>query len=326
MSRAIAPRVEHYVSPSEWGAGANGQPRKMFNYGDGLVAVLVSGRSGGETREVYRFRYCINSKSSTLHIGAGGPAHFEGARRHADVVNEEVKANRAKKSSLEERTKRIGKEQKSRKKERSDSGFRNRDDLIRFVAHLQKQVFSSQVSLLTILHISTLLDLWQLLNMKYEDIGWFGNSMHISICLDRRNKNAKNKFALPNSSKNCFSSFLSQKMDMKPHEYVFCDLKEKPMESLHDLIGMEIRKAGIIYPVSFDSLRNQFINEFSEHGLIEKTVLEKFIGFRHHLPHMSLIKDGNFYICSKEYGRSTQAVIHSILEIWDRNLFPNDVR
>lgn len=322
MSRAIAPRVEQYVSPSAWGVEAYGQPRKMFNYGDGLVAVLVPGRKGSEKREIYRFRYCINGRSSTLHIGDGGQENFEGARKFSDSENIKVKANRAQNSSLEARAKRIGKEQKSRKKESSDRGFRNRDDLIRFVAHLQRQVYSSQLALLTILHISTLLDLWQLLKLKREDIQFNRNLIEISIFLDSRNKKAKHKFVLPNFSRDCFSSFLSRNSEINPDEHVFNELQKTSIESFEELIGAEIYRAGIAYPVEINSLRNEFIKEFSEHGLIGKSVLEKFFGFKSLLADMKLLEDGKNYVYEFNYRRSTEAVTRFILEKWDQGLFP----
>jgi hypothetical protein len=322
MSRAIAPRVEQYVSPSAWGVEADGQPRKMFNYGDGLVAVLVPGRKGSEKREIYRFRYCINGRSSTLHIGDGGQENFEGARKFSDSENTKIKQDRAQNSSLEERAKRIGKQQKSRKKERSDRGFKNRNDLIRFVAHLERQVSSSEIALLTILHISTLLDIWQLWKLKYEDLNRNGNWMAISICLDSRNKKAKYKFILPNFSRNCFSKFLSNNKSTEPDDYIFSDLIGKSNENLQELIGIEIYRAGMAYPVEINSLRNEFIKEFSEHGLIDKSVLEKFFGFKNLLTNIKLLEDSKNYVYETNYCTSTESVTRFILEKWDQGLFP----
>lgn len=322
MSRAIAPRVGQYVSPSAWGVEAYGQPRKMFNYGDGLVAVLVPGRKGSEKREIYRFRYCINGRSSTLHIGDGGQENFEGARKFSDSENIKVKANRAQNSSLEARAKRIGKEQKPRKKESSDRGFRNREDLIKFVYHLRQQVSSSQLALLTILHISTLLDLWQLLRLKNEDILFNRNLIEISIFLDSRNKNAKHKLVLPNFSSDCFLRFRSGKNEINPDEHVFNELQKTSTGSFQELIGTEIYRAGIAYPVEINSLRNEFIKEFSEHGLIDKSVLEKFFGFRNLLTNMKLLEDGKNYVYESNYRTSTEPVTRFILEKWDQGLYP----
>lgn len=326
MSRPLSPRVEEYQHPSQWGENANGQPRKMFNYGDGLVAVWAPGPKGGEKKEIFRFRYCINGRPSTVHIGDGGLGSFDAARIFSDAENSKVQNERAQQSSLEERAKRIGYAQKSRKMEKKiNRGFRNYRDLIAFIAYLRNQDISNQIAMLIILHISTLLDIAQLVCLKHKDVIRNNGAIYFSVFLNSRNRKARNQIQLINYARNSFSKFEYKIQQGKPDEYLFNDLRDKSLGELQDLVDVETHRSGIEYRVDIDDLRNEFVNRFSRFGLIEKDVLKKFFGLKLFLSNMDLSSDGLSYIYKNDFYRSTEPVARSILGNWDQSLsgFPH---
>ena len=318
MSRAIAARVENYTYPAMWGEGKNGQPRIMFNYGDGLVAVLIAGRRGEGKREVYRFRYCINGQASTLHIGNGGPENFYKARQFSDRENAKVKLNRAQKSTVEKRALFIGKEKKSKKKEKTDNGFKNLNDLIKFISHLRQHISSDKIALLTALHVTTLLDFWQLLNLKPKDIHRVGSGIYISICIDIKQKEARLNMKLPPASLYFLKILLEYKDSRILNDYFFNDLKKISIEELKKIIRSKIYEAGISYPMNIGSLRNEFIKMFSEYNLFDKNVLAKFFGHKFQIANLLVVENGH-RLHPSNYIQSTDFFAQTLLDKCDSN-------
>lgn len=288
MNKKSVPRVDNYVPPEHWGLTENGQKRMSFNYGDGFSAVLVKQKGNAPPKEVFRLRYCIRGRASTLQLGKGGIENYALARAKADEENQAINVERAQNSSLEERIKRVGSVQKERKNKTLPKGFIHIADTYRYIEYL-RQNSSLKINTLIILHMTTLLDFDQLLNIRKIDLTSNThpnkNFSYINIPISKAKNSPLANLIFFGLTRDIFEKLLITDHLQEESYFVFQELRNKSMEDLQTMLDASISSCNFGYRINITDLRSIFVDFFSKCDLLEKSKLEKIFGQKIVLKH-----------------------------------------